>query len=406
MINTSVYIFFLSIFIFSCNNQINERQFNASGETLIDSISGSCPFLTSDDKENVVLSWIRQIDTSSFKFCYAVSDDNGKTFKDVKEIPGSTNVNPHGENLPKIIFKHTGEIIAVWGAANPNPGNKYAGMIYYSQSFDKGETWTKPKNLSQDTSSFDQRYFDVAILKNGEAGIVWLDNRKRWDKEGSGVFYAVTEGRNGFQNEKLVSGPACQCCRTDILMDKHGSIHVLYRAIINDSIRDVVHIVSTDDGKSFSTPQRISQDNWVINGCPHTGPAMSENKEGIHFTWFTGGMGAGIYYNHSGNNGETFDGRDSVSGNSAKHCQIATLNDENILIVWNESFPMGKEFSSRIGIEKRDAQGKILLRNYITAENSKSTFPVVFSLSDNTAVVAYTDNSNGSSHIFSQMISF
>ena len=48
--------------------------------------------------------------------------------------------------------------------------------------------------------------------------------------------------------------------------------------------------------KHLHNLQRISQDNWVISGCPHTGPAMAENKEGIHFTWFTGGSGSGIYY--------------------------------------------------------------------------------------------------------------
>ena len=87
----------------------------------------------------------------------------------------------------------------------------------------------------------------------------------------------------------------------------------------------MVHIVSTDEGKTFTQPQRISQDNWVISGCPHTGPAMAENKEGIHFTWFTGGSGSGIYYNNSKDNGKTFAARDSVSGKAAKHCQITSV---------------------------------------------------------------------------------
>ena len=165
-----------------------------------------------------------------------MSIDEGKTFGKAIEIPGSTNVHPHGENMPKVIFKPSGEIIAAWGAANPNPINQYSGLVYYSQSFDEGKTWTKPRSLTDDTASFDQRYFDMALLPNGEAGITWLDNRKQWNKEGSGLYYAVTNGKNGFQNERLISGPCCQCCRTDLFIDTKKNIHVLYRAIINDSI--------------------------------------------------------------------------------------------------------------------------------------------------------------------------
>ncbi len=102
----------------------------------------------------------------------------------------------------------------------------------------------------------------------------------------------------------------------------------------------MVHIVSGDDGKSFSSPQRISNDNWVISGCPHTGPAMAENNDGMHFTWFTGGNDAGVYYTSSKDNGRSFNARDSVSGKAPKHCQITSLANDNIVIVWNESFQM------------------------------------------------------------------
>lgn len=398
-------IMLASILLFSCKTEDKKQSIIASQETLIDTIPGSCPYLTTDNENNVVLSWIKQVDTSKSIFCYAISNDEGKTFSKAIEIPGSTNVHPHGENMPKVIFKPSGEIIAAWGAANPNPANAYSGLVFYSQSFDAGKTWTKPGSLTEDTASFDQRYFDVALLPGGEAGVVWLDNRKQWNKEGSGLYYAVTKDKTGFQDEKLISGPCCQCCRTDLFIDRDKNIHVLYRAIINDSIRDMVHIVSTDNGGTFTQPQRISQDNWVINGCPHTGPAMAENKEGIHFTWYTGGFGSGIYYNSSKDNGKTFTSRDSVSGKAAKHCQIASLPNDNILIVWNESFPNGNKFSSRIGIEERDTNGKITTRNYITAETSNSSFPVIYPVSGNKVVVAYTESINDRDHVlFKQVV--
>src|SRR5690606_31353852 len=157
-------VFISAVFICGCQTE-NKKQITAGSEgTLIDTAKGSCPYLTRDYKNNIVLSWIKQIDTDAFVFCYAVSEDEGKTFSTSVEIPGSTNVHPHGENMPKVIFKPSGEIIAVWGAANPNPKNAYSGLVYYTQSFDNGKTWTKPVSLTKDTASFDQRYFDVALL--------------------------------------------------------------------------------------------------------------------------------------------------------------------------------------------------------------------------------------------------
>ncbi|HTF30199.1 MAG TPA: sialidase family protein, partial [Flavitalea sp.] len=214
-------------------------------------------------------------------------------------IPNSGNIQPHGENLPKILFKPSGEILALWGAANPNQNNKYSGLVYYVQSFDDGKSWTIPRKLVNDTASYDQRYYDVALLRNGEAGIIWLDNRKTTSSEGSGLYFASTEGRNGFLHDRLISQPCCQCCRTDLFVDNKGFIHTLYRGIIQDSIRDMVHSVSKDGGKAFAKPVRISDDNWVINGCPHTGPSMTETNTGLAFAWFTGGKNKGCYFSGS-----------------------------------------------------------------------------------------------------------
>ena len=393
-------IFIIAIYFFSsCSIQSEKEAITASQETIIDTAIGSCPYLTKDSKGNIVLSWIKQVNTDTSVFCYAVSKDEGNTFSKAIEIPGSSNVHPHGENMPKIIFKPSGEIIAVWGAANPNPKNEYSGLVYYTRSADNGKTWSKAVSITKDTTSYDQRYFDVALLPNGEAAIVWLDNRKTSDKEGSGLYYAVTKNNNGFQDEKLISEPCCQCCRTDLFIDTQKNIHVLYRAIINDSIRDMVHIVSADNGTSFSNPQRISKDNWVINGCPHTGPAMTENKEGLSFTWFTGGKDAGVYYNSSKDNGKSFTNRDNVSGKTAKHCQITTLPNNDILIAWNESFLNGKKLSSRIGIEVKQADDSRTYKQFITSENSNSSFPVIYPVNANKALIAYIENIKDKDHV-------
>src|SRR5688500_11898363 len=128
-------------------------------------------------------------------------------------------------------------------------------------------------------------------MPNGEAGIIWLDNRKTSNKEGASIYFATSKNKDGFQNGTIIGQPTCECCRVDLFVDKNKNIHIAYRAILNDSIRDIVHSVSSDEGKSFSKPAVISDDNWMINACPHTGPSIAESGGKIHFAWYTMGTG-------------------------------------------------------------------------------------------------------------------
>ena len=216
----------LIFFFYACNNDKRISSVEQGTAIQIDSLPGSCPYLTKDSKGNIFLSWVRMMDDSSASFCYAVSADGGKSFGKTIVIPSSSSIQPHSENLPKIIVKPSGEIMALWGAANPNPKNKYSGLVFYSQSVDEGKTWSTPKPLVSDTASYDQRYYDVALLPGNEVGVIWLDNRRSTAKEGSGLYFAVTEGNNGFQHEKRISEHCCQCCRTDLFVDKIGRAHV------------------------------------------------------------------------------------------------------------------------------------------------------------------------------------
>ncbi|OJY91675.1 MAG: hypothetical protein BGP13_07745 [Sphingobacteriales bacterium 40-81] len=387
MMRNIIYIF-LAAFIFSCNAKEKTTRhiaFHGLGTSRDSAFSGSCPYLFKAGDSAVLISWLRDVSDTQAVLCYAIAD-NGVDFGATVVVPGSDNAHPHGENLPRVIKTPDGKILATWGAANPNPKNPYSGIVYYSWSLDDGKNWTAPQTLSRDTNSIDQRYFDIEILKDNTVGIIWLDNRKQTDKEGSSLYFATFNENNVTDNERAIDATACQCCRTDLFADKQGNLHAVYRKIINDSIRDMVHTVSADNGKTFSVPERISPDNWVINGCPHTGPAIAQTSEGLSFAWYTLGNGSGVFYADSKDNGKTFSKRDAVSAKpSAKHPQIAIAKTGEQLIVWDE----GASHGNRIGIEVRSAGGKKLKTDYLTDSTSYASFPVIRSLG-NGFIVAYS----------------
>jgi hypothetical protein len=390
-----------SLFL-GCYFSKQRNQIACTRAVQLDSIAGECPYFTKDTKGNPVLSWVRIINDSTTAFCYAINE-GGNGFGKTRVIPNSSNIQPHGENLPKIVFRPDGEIMALWGARNVSAKNKYAGLIFYTHSPDGGQSWSDPKLLIDDTTSFDQRYYDLAILPDGEVGIVWLDNRKTTSEEGSALYFMKTNGSKGFEGSgRLISQRCCPCCRTDLYVDSKGNIHALYRAILQNSIRDLVHIVSTDGGKTFSSPERISPDNWVINGCPHTGPCMTENKQGIHFAWFTGGKERGAYYAKSADNGKTFSRKDSVSG-AGSHPQITSTAGGDLLLAWDETISTEKNLIKRIGVQLRDADGDSQMKEFISDPYGCASFPVLSSIKEE-VLVAYTESIEGKSFIAYQKL--
>jgi hypothetical protein len=353
----------------------------------------SCPFVTTTEDGRTVVSWVETntgADTGTLY--YAVSADGGRTFSSPLRVSTANGILPHSENMPKMVFKPDGEVIAMYGVEQDDARNRYAGRVFYTRSLDGGKTWLPAQALVTDTGSYDQRYFDVALLPDGEAGAIWLDNRKAGDDEGSSLYFAVTRGHTGFQREKPLAETVCQCCRTDLYTDDEGGAHIAFRDIINDSIRDMVHMVSTDGGASFSELNRISADNWVVRGCPHTGPAMVKNKRGMHFAWFTMGGGEGVYYCQSADNGRSYSHKQKVSSAPlAKHPQITTLADDKILIVWDEPVKVSNNaFNSRVGFQVRTGAGKVLDTGLLTPDSVYVSYPVIIRVDDHTALLAYT----------------
>jgi hypothetical protein len=75
-------------------------------------------------------------------------------------------------------------------------------------------------------------------------------------------------------------------------VDKDGTLHLAFRYIFESKARDLVHVSSADGGKTFSPPATITPDAWALEGCPHVGPDVAENRQELQFAWFTKG---GIY---------------------------------------------------------------------------------------------------------------
>lgn len=166
----------------------------------------------------------------------------------------------------------------------------------------------------------------------------------------------------------------------------------------------MLHAVSTDGGKSFSKPQQINDDHWVLNGCPHTGPAMTENEEGLHFAWFTGGGKTGSFYTKTQDNGASFTGYDSIS-HVGRHPQLASFPRGELIIVWDEAVTHVNKLNKRIGVQIRSSEGKNITTDFVTPDTEFSSYPVVTTFDDDVSLIAYCRKEGEKSFVMYQRVS-
>ncbi len=363
---------FFIILLASCK-QNNEKSMDIKS---IDDESADAinPYLTKDQNGNVVMSWTSKDPIDSlYRLKYALYNESDNTFGEIITVPTSADLSTSPESMGKVAFKADGTVIAVFGKKIESPINSFAGAIYYSTSTDNGKNWSAEEIIHSDTSqNTSHSFFDIATLKDGEVAAVWLDGRFSSTEKGSALFFAKTEG-NIFGIDTLLDTNTCECCRTDILSDDMGNIHIAYRSIalpggvFGKQVRDMVYLSSNDGGESFSTIKPISADNWQVEGCPHTGPSLAVINQQVNAVWFTAGGGAGLYYTSSPNLSEDFKNRSLLSANG-RHPQMATFAQNKLAVVYEEN-----AITPSNAMEYNDAHASMKMHNASMDMNMDTT---------------------------------
>jgi hypothetical protein len=383
-----IYIAIASIILGACKEKDSLNLVSSKGKT------AESVFLTHDNQKRPVVAWTEKSNDDLTLF-FAVSSDNGKSFSEKLSLTLTSDVATHPESMPKVAFKKDGTIIAAYEKKAPTKENKYAGAIYYVTSTDGGKTWSSEAFLHSDTVAGRSRsYFDIEQLPDGEVGASWLDIKLNNETGGRSVKFAKTNGHT-FTSEILVDSSACQCCRIDVYGDIAGRINVAYRGLVKgkmgQSIRDMMLATSSDHGNTFSKPSRISQDNWAIDGCPHTGPSLCSNKSGLFSFWYTEGNGTGIYYSFKKESDSTFGERQLIS-NSGRHPQL-TASESRFVMVWEENVDLGEKKFTNVMCQV--SNGSEVRKNILTPMDSNAYLPVVTATKDGFVVAFLMDTKEG-----------
>lgn len=271
------------------------------------------------------------------------SDDEGATW----QLPVVVNVRPEavaadGEGRPKIAFASDGAILVSW--THPL-GKPYSGEVRLARTED-GKNFSAPITVHRDRAEITHRFDSLLAAPDGRVLVAWIDKRDmeaakeaKTAYRGAAIYAAISrDGGRSFEPERKVADHSCECCRIASALDWDGVPLLMWRHVFSPNERD--HAVSRiqPDGSPAGL-QRATFDHWKIDGCPHHGPSLAVDTDGVrHAVWFNQKDGEGqVFYGQipgSGSEGHVY-GQRRVGGASAAHADLA-VSGRRVAIVWKE----------------------------------------------------------------------
>jgi len=359
----------------------------------------------------------------------ATTHDGGRTFRPAVQVNTvAAAASFSGEQPPRVaLVARTGAdpaVVVVWTAKSP------AGTRLFSARSDNGGTSFSAATPVPGTDAAGNRGWEsIAAARDGSIVAMWLDHRDLAAQSGGAPMnhaehQHATSGENkkdGFARAQLsqllfaqlgepdrthgIARGVCYCCKTTMATDSAGNIYAAWRQVYEGNVRDIAFAKSSDGGRTFTPPVRISPDNWVLDGCPENGPAMAVDASGrIHVAWPTlvpGGTAdapptLALFYANS-DDGRRFTARQQIPTEGVpRHAQVAAASAGQIVVAWDEQAAGTRNIAIARGVVERD--GLVRFTREKMNDEGPGTYPIL-AAADQATIVGWTSGPAGQSVI-------
>jgi hypothetical protein len=254
---------------------------------------------------------------------------------------------------PSLAVAPNGSVYVVWTARVGSAG-EHGTDLYLSVSNDGGQSFAGEVKINDDKAPSDYGMHSLAVANDGRIYVGWLDERNVHQPQPSmkaeghhmesnrDLFVAYsTDGGRTFSANRRVATEACPCCKTSLAVAPDGTLYAGWRQVLPGNFRHIAVASSKDGGTSFSSPVIVSDDRWVLQGCPVSGPSLSvdHTSGSLKVLWYAAGeAGApGLYLSESRDNGRSFSPRQLISGEAVHGTPVLTPGNNNPIALWQSS---------------------------------------------------------------------
>jgi len=251
---------------------------------------------------------------------------------------------------PSIAVAPEGAVYVLW-TARVEAGGKQGTDVYLSVSNDRGQSFASEVKVNDDKAPGAHGMHSLAVATDGRIYAAWLDERNVHTPKPSTkadghhmesnrdlyLSYSTDGGRTFSANQKVAS-EVCPCCKTALAVSVDGTLYAGWRQVLPGSFRHIAVASSTDGGTNFSKPAIVSDDHWVLQGCPVSGPSLSVDRASgsLKVVWYAAGEGnaPGIYFAESKDKGHSFTPRQLLSQETVRGTPALTTGQNNAIAVW------------------------------------------------------------------------
>jgi hypothetical protein len=374
----------------------------------------------------VAVSWGAAATNGPTDVFVAVSRNAGRTFGApirVNDVVGDARLS--GEQPPRVsLVPREGlapSVVVVW-TSKAERGTR----LLQARSEDGGKSFSRATALPGGDAAGNRGWESTATDRDGHVVAIWLDHREVAPARAGAPMHhegqehtghaPLSDGASKAELSKLyfsrldgagdpraLTGGVCYCCKTAIAAGSDGSLYAAWRHVYPGNIRDIAFTVSRDNGRTFATPVRVSDDRWVLDGCPENGPAMAvDGLNRVHIVWptlvsgSTPGSEPTLALFYASGDGRQFTPRERIPTEGLpRHPQMAIDSRGSIVATWDEQANgMRRVVMGRAAVNGR---GPIRFTREIVGDGS-AVYPVVAAVSGGMAV-AWTSGSPDASVI-------
>jgi len=254
---------------------------------------------------------------------------------------------------PSVAVASDGAVYVLW-TARVDAGDKHGTDIYLSASTDRGQTFSSEVKVNDDKTPGAHGMHSLAVAKDGRIYAGWLDERnvhapkpstkaEGHHMESNRDLYLATstDGGRSFSANRKVASDVCPCCKTSLAVAADGTLYAGWRQVLPGNFRHIAVASSTDGGTKFSTPVIVSDDRWMLQGCPVSGPSLSVDKAsgGLNVVWFAAGENSapGLYFAESKDKGRSFSPRQLLSQETVRGTPALAVGSQSMIAVWQSA---------------------------------------------------------------------
>lgn len=264
----------------------------------------------------LLLSWIGTQPGRRDAVQYAANDTSGQWQSAAKTIAVGTALFVNWADTPHIAATPDGALWVHW--LQKSSDAPYAYDVKVSSSRNDGMNWSAPISVHDDGTQTEHGFVSFWPAAHDTLGIAWLDGRNTAMPAAAGdggehaghgrgamtLRTATLDARLQRGNEAELDAMTCDCCQTDVAMTAKGPL-LVYRGRDRNEIRDI--LVTRFDGKAWTVPHKVHDDQWKMPACPVNGPAAAARGNTAIIAWYTEAGGQPkLQLARSGDAGDSF----------------------------------------------------------------------------------------------------